>query len=326
MAEAWNETEVRETVKKYFELLKRENCGEKICKTQAFRELHDQFPIRTTSSFEYKFQNVSAVLYEMKQNYLRGLKPKFNYQKLLRLIVLDQIDEMQLPDREPWEILRDKLKEIKRNEPIIVTGTKSGRFGLALERELGIPPNNSKNADFMGIELKTKGGKTLQTLFSRSPSHYGDYSCKEEFFNSYCYKKNGKRGLYTSFTSQQDSLGFTLTVKKNNTIEVHNGGKCCMVYDLISIEEALLSKMMQVFFLHFDKVKVNSKEAMTIRDVFFCKWPSILRFIELLLDGNIALNFTMSEKNSHIEDHGFLWRIEQAHIVDLFHFRVSLEL
>jgi len=41
----------------------------------------------------------------------------------------------------------------------------SGRFGLTIEKSLGIPPNSSRTPDFMGIEIKTKRDNSLQTFF-----------------------------------------------------------------------------------------------------------------------------------------------------------------
>ena len=54
-----------------------------------------------------------AILYENKLPYLSGLKPKFNFQRLLRLLVLDEIDRTKYPNQELREILSKKLKDIK---------------------------------------------------------------------------------------------------------------------------------------------------------------------------------------------------------------------
>jgi len=68
----------------------------------------------------------------------------------------------------------------------------------------------------MGIELKTKHDKTLQTLFSRVPSRYLACKDKKELVEKYGYfdEKRKRRALYTSFNNSPDSLGFYLAPMK----------------------------------------------------------------------------------------------------------------
>lgn len=284
-------------------------------------------PRRSIKSFEYKFQNISAVLFESRLPYLSGLKPKFNYQKLMRLLVLDQIDRTNIPNKEPWEILSDKLKDIKRKEPILVTQSGSGRYGLMIEKELGIAQNSDKKADFMGIELKTKHGSTLQTLFSRTPTEYVNVKDKNSLFRRFCYVDSGKKrkALYTSFSSFGDSLGFKLHATHSH-IEIIHDSTCIMRYDNREIEHALLSKHSQTFFIGVNSNKKGGKEYLQLKDAIHCKWPSILNFIELVKNGKINLDFTLSEKNGRVQDHGFLWRIQQESIEALYLSRIEVPL
>jgi len=52
--------------------------------------------------------------------------------------------------------------------------------------------------------------------------------------------------------------------------------------------------------------------------VFYCKWPSILNFVDLVAEGKINLDFTLSAKDGKIRDHGFLWRIQQESLEELY--------
>lgn len=56
------------------------------------------------------------------------------------------------------------------------------------------------------------------------------------------------------------------------------------------------------------------KEHLELSKAIYCKWPSILNFLDLVNDGKINLDFTLSQKNGKIQDHGFLWRIKQESI------------
>jgi hypothetical protein len=316
----WSEDEVRAAVTAYFKMLHAEQEGQSINKARLYRNLSKRHPDRTAKAFELKFQNISAVLYELRLPYCAGLQPRHNYQRLLHLIVLDQLDRSPLPAVEPHEILTAKLRELARRAPIPVTKVGSGRFGLAIEEALGIRQNSDKAADFMGIELKTKTDKSLQTLFSRKPSRYVDSMDKNGMFDRHSYLDTARRrrALYTSFSRKPDSLGFRLEVD-GQVIRVDRSGVAVLEYDAEDIEAALLSKHSQTAFVSVKPVKSNERELCSVQRLNLCKWPSIIRFLQLVSGGDVFLDFTMSQAaNGRVKDHGFLWRIRSDSLERLY--------
>lgn len=316
----WSEEEARAAVSAYFKLLHAEQNRTHVNKAKLYRELSERFPNRPPKAFERKFQNISAVLYEQRLPYCSGLKPSHNYQRLLRLLVLDQLDRSPLPAVEPHEILFTKLRELSARGPISVRKNGAGRFGLAIEEALGIKQNSDKSADFMGIELKTKSDGSLQTLFSRTPSRYVEDPDKQAMFRRHCYYDGTRhrRALYTSFSKEPDSLGFRLAAS-DRAIRVLRGRKTVLEYDTEALEEALLSKHTQTAFLLLARARVNGAEACTLEGVRYCKWPSIIRFVRLISSGDVFLDFTMSEvARGVIKDHGFLWRIRGEAVDQLY--------
>jgi hypothetical protein len=310
---AWNEEEVKIAVEGYFELLGQEGNG--VNKAELYRTLSSRCPSRSPKAFERKFQNISAILYEQHLSYASGLKPLGNYQNLLKLIVLDHLDRTPLPSVEPYEILEAKLRDISDRE-IEVTSTGSGRYGLAIEEALGIPQNSSKAPDFMGIELKTKSDKSLQTLFSRTPSKFLAGKNKADFFDLYAYQDNkrNRRALYTSFCSREDTLGFSLSVD-NLTVSVLHKGRPVVEYEGDRLEAALLSKHSQTAFIEV----APSKGKVRIKSAIYCRSPSVIRFMELIAEELVYLDFTMSESTpGRMKDHGFLWRIRPEAISKLY--------
>lgn len=316
----WNENEVRAAVSSYFELLRAEQAGRHSNKANLYRSLACRFPQRSPKAFELKFQNISAILYKLHLPYCSGLKPRFNYQRLLKLLVLDALDRSPLPPTEPHEILFAKLQELSARGPIPVVRTGSGRFGLAVEQALGIPQNSKKAADFMGIELKTKSDSSLQTLFSRTPSRFVEDISKEAMFQRHAYfdQRRNRRALYTSFSKTADSLGFCLSLA-NQVIQVVRRGITVLEYDAELIEEALLSKHTQTVFLSLTHCVRDGGQSCTLSSAQFCKWPSILRFLRLVSAGDVFLDFTMSDDGrGRIKDHGFLWRIRSTALDQLY--------
>src|SRR5689334_22184121 len=95
-------------------LLKAELNGRHVNKAALYRSLSKRFPLREPKAFELKFQNISAILYQQRLPYCAGLMPRPNYQRLLRLVVLDHLDRSPLPPVEPHEILFAKIRELRK--------------------------------------------------------------------------------------------------------------------------------------------------------------------------------------------------------------------
>jgi hypothetical protein len=311
-ATSWSENEVRAAVREYFRVLEAEHRSEYINKREIYRQLSNEFPQRSQKSFELKFQNISAILYELHLPYCKGLKPRGHYQLLLKLFVLDFLKRSPLPPIEPQEILRSKLRELKAKGPILVFENGSGRYGLAIEKALGIPPNSSKAPDFMGIELKTKSSISgLQTLFSRTPSRYLPDNDKKKFFDQHCHidTKKNHRALYTSFSTKPDAFGFFLQLD-NQVVRVMRKENAVLEYEIERLEEALVSKHAQTAFLSVLPAGARGSQTCELISAMYCKQPSIIRFLRLLETGAVFLDLMMSESGrGQIKDHGFLWRV-----------------
>ncbi len=105
-----------------------------------------------------------------------------------------------LEAKKPIDILTEKLRRLRNRDYLPVKGVGSGRYGLTLEHCLSIPQNSSEEADFMGIELKTKHDKTFQTLFSRVLSRYLACKDKKKLVEKFGYfdEKRKRQALYAS--------------------------------------------------------------------------------------------------------------------------------
>jgi Domain of unknown function (DUF3883) len=78
----WSDEEVAICVAAYFEYLAISQSGGKFIKEQIYRDLAKQTG-RSAASVSLKFQNISAVLDELGREWMKGLKPRSNYQELL---------------------------------------------------------------------------------------------------------------------------------------------------------------------------------------------------------------------------------------------------
>ena len=219
------------------------------------------------------------------------------------------------------ELLIPKLKKIRDIGFVPVTGRGSGRFGLTLEALLGLPKNSSKSPDYFGVEIKTKRGNGLQTLFSRTPSSFLDNKDRRGLVTSHGYtdKKKNRTALYTSFSSEGDSLGFSLAVSQSDLMVIRHGTPI-LRYDHQTIREALLSKHNETVYLTvITKKGEKEKEFCRFDKIVYCKFPSYKKFKSLVTSGKIYLDFTLSiSSTGKVKDHGFLWRIYSENLTDLY--------
>jgi len=316
---AWSDEEIQTAITAYFELLESQQL-KPTNKSAIYRELSALHPERSAKSFEFKFQNISAVLYEEKLTYADGLRPMGNYQAALKTSVLNYLKRINLKEQSPIDILVEKLKRLRNRDYLPVHGKGTGRYGLSLEHYLSIPQNSSKEADFMGIELKAKHGKTLQTLFSRVPSRYLACKDKNQLVEKFGYfdEKRKRQALYTSFNNSQDSLGFHLAPKKDRII-INKKKIRILEYDDHVLEDALLLKHTETAYVSVATQRLKSgATGCRFEQLLYCKYPSLLRFMRMAGNGNIYLDFTLSETKGRVKDHGFLWRVPQDVIGDLY--------
>jgi len=222
--------------------------------------------------------------------------------------------------------LIEKLRDLNSRGWINSEGTGSGRYGLALERELSIPRNSSKNPDFKGIEIKTKASSKLQTLFSRTPSRHTGCSNNLDLLQSWGYnnKKTGRQQLYTSINCNGDSLGFSIKHSGKHIQVLHEDTEL-LQYDIIKLEHALLSKHRESAFIDVETRKLGNQDQCRFNNLLYCKHSSIDKFLSLLNEGRIYLDFTLSIKDGRSRDHGFLWRIK-GNLKDLYETSLNYQL
>jgi hypothetical protein len=91
MLESWSNLEVKLIVADYFNMLVDELAGKVVNKTVHRKALRPLLKNRSEGSIEFKHQNLSAVLINLGQPYIKGYLPRSNYQKILIEQVLDYL-------------------------------------------------------------------------------------------------------------------------------------------------------------------------------------------------------------------------------------------
>jgi len=88
---AWSSIEVELAVADYFAMLSKELASQNYTKAEHRRNLLPLLNGRSEGSIEFKHQNISAVLINLGQPYIKGYLPRFNFQKILEDKVIDYL-------------------------------------------------------------------------------------------------------------------------------------------------------------------------------------------------------------------------------------------
>ena len=87
----WSRVEVEAIVADYLQMLTLELAGQNYSKTVHRRKLQEKLQDRSDSSIEFKHGNISAAMIDLGFPYLRGYKPRSNYQALLAVVAAAQV-------------------------------------------------------------------------------------------------------------------------------------------------------------------------------------------------------------------------------------------
>jgi len=87
----WSREEAEAIVADYLQMLTLELAGQNYSKTAHRRKLQEKLQDRSDASIEFKHGNISAAMIDLGFPYIRGYKPRSNYQILLATVAADQV-------------------------------------------------------------------------------------------------------------------------------------------------------------------------------------------------------------------------------------------
>lgn len=120
MTQDWTKKEVDLIIEDYFNMLHRQLNHEKYNKTSHRKSLLPLLNNRSDGSVEFKHQNISAVLFKMSLPYIKGYKPRFNYQKeTLEKAITDYILKHKLSLKRDFESFSESVIRRKYSKTII---------------------------------------------------------------------------------------------------------------------------------------------------------------------------------------------------------------
>lgn len=94
----WSREEVEAIVADYLQMLTLELSGQSYSKTEHRQNLLQKLQGRSEPSIEFKHANISAAMIDLGFPYIRGYKPRSNYQALLAVVAADQVRSKSVLD------------------------------------------------------------------------------------------------------------------------------------------------------------------------------------------------------------------------------------
>lgn len=179
--DAWSKQELDLIVAEYFAMLTEELAGRTFNKTQRRQQLLPQLHRRSEAAIEFTYANISAVLQrpEISLPYIRGYKPRHNYQKDLVetiLLYLNSAQGLQVYQKLDSELNRDPAmvtpptpeQAIRLNPPPKIQETPSLSYQGAVHFKIDYVAREQDQ-----LELALAGERWVMQLEQIRLSHLG---------------------------------------------------------------------------------------------------------------------------------------------------------
>lgn len=202
--------------------------------------------------------------------------------------------------------------------------------GYTLEHHMGIPENNSNEADFNGVELKSiRSGEfrydspERTNLFLKEP-RWIDSLDGISRVEAYGYEDDGGRNaLYSCVTSTENSHGLRLRVDSaQHRVCIDYMGAEIGYYERAVLEKRLNEKLSEMLVVLADASGRGAHEHFVYHSVIHCAFPSVLELPRLIEEGHIFLELRMHvsevDGKPRARNHGTGFRIRMSKWPELF--------
>jgi len=255
-----------------------------------------------------------------------------------RTSILDSLDNTRLtnlaqsPDKSKNTILVELLDELRNiaSQGFITTKTSGDTgVGRTLEDLLGIEANSDRRPDYKGIEIKASrrrpGRQNRVNLFSQVPNwKLSPIKKAWNLLKTYGYLREGRLQLYHTMKSETpNSIGLLLEVdfsmdwlKQNH----HDEERTTHVatWEMEKLRGRLREKHPQTLWVKAASRGAGAVEEFNYTEAIYTYGPFVSQFDTLLESGVITLDYTLSQRNNRVRDHGYLFKINPCDIGALF--------
>ncbi len=228
--------------------------------------------------------------------------------------------------------LLDRLVKIHKKGFIRSSVRGDTGVGMTLEKQLKIPPNSSKAPDYKGIELKAARGlmgaksRNRSNLFSQIPDwNNSKINAAQELLDAYGYFRDGRKQLYcTVDASKPNTQGLYFYVDeeedllKNRSMNSVGEWKEVVNWKLDTLRSRLSEKHHETFWVKAESEHRGGIEYFRYDEVLYTRSPNIGLLSTLIERSVITMDYTLSQKETRVRDHGYLFKIKPENLELLF--------
>ena len=246
-------------------------------------------------------------------------------------IVADVINKASTISNLASDDLLSKLQAIHRMGFVETVVRGDTGIGMTLESLLGIPPNSDKSPDYKGIEIKSSRmrpkNKNRVNLFTQVPNwEKSRIRTAQELLDKYGYVKDGRKQLYCTVAASKPNthgLFFEVDEKKDilfNKSKPLEAGPILdvVLWELESLRSQLGQKHRETFWVEAEAKFDCGVEKFRYDFVVHTKRPNIHLFGALVDQGIITMDYTLSQKETRVRDHGYIFKIKPQNVGLLF--------
>lgn len=225
--------------------------------------------------------------------------------------------------------LLEKLRVIHQMGFVPTVTSGDTGVGMTLENLLGLPPNCNRNPDYKGIELKSSrmSDRTPMpnrvNLYTQVPdwsiSRYNAMGILKRFG----YIKDGRLQLYCTVSNKPNPQGLYFEVNSDedlleNIASTNIGREDVAKWSLLKLRTELAKKHNETFWIKAATTFENGIEYFRYDKVIHTKTPNVSLFGHLVESGIITMDYTLSQKNERVRDHGYIFKLHPRNIDLLF--------
>lgn len=283
--------------------------------------------------------NLLALVVAQNAIYVMNLSNRAIAQSLLThsFVYRTVLEPIKSKGSEVEEELLTRLRALKDVSPLPTVTAGDPGVGNTLEHALGIHPNNSKIADYKGIELKasrkTRDGKirsrSRTSLFTQVPDGGMTYrQILEKYGKWQIPHGDNERRLQvvdTLSTMRVNGYGLTLDIDDINDrlyiIHVDDEGNRQFVswWNMAHLRERLLEKHPKTFWVEASSEMIGGVENFTYTEVLYTSNPNASLLTPLIASGEITVDLAAHfEKSGNWRDHGMSFKLGKKSVKLLF--------
>ncbi len=204
--------------------------------------------------------------------------------------------------------------------------------GYTFESLIGVCENNSKEADFKGIEIKCKQAKDGKTstgkinLFQQAPAWAKPLSGLERLRLIGRQGIDGRYACHSQVTTLPNNIDLELClIDLEQRIDLVKGSEEIGFWLFDVLQRRLEEKHSRAIFVKAATKRNREITQFRYEELVYCEHPSIQRFVELVRSRDIVFEFLMSEKEGKVRNHGYPWRLGRQELLDsLFSLQIKL--